>query len=774
MGLKVIKVGLSILVAAFALFASYRVFSVHNPVPSENELSLSGTWEVCLPEDGALHINETQSCSTWIPVKVPSDLKSVLGEQYKGSAFYRRNVDATLPCALQGKPCSLLFGEVGDACEVWWNGVSLGRRGGFPPHDQYARHYPAQFDIPSTLILTSRPNEIRVAVYSLKRSQSGIRRLPIAILPTSEATLLSHRITIVNVVLPVLCSIILLLIALFHLLTFFSNRTIDPVQRSFVLYCIAAALFLFSFSELPREYLPIAFAGYLHFSLRVLFDLSLFVLVWKYFELSSPKWFRAIVVGYLLIWGCFWAEFLMEWATGQQWKTITGFDLAYFTMRVAAPSVLFPPFLGLLGVLRAKKDPHRTILLVLFLLLVPMQIWDVLIFHGILKGTYLIKFYPIMIGVVFGWVLMERYHSGIQKLFLAEQRAAQAAQVAHDIRSPLTALSLVLDSVKQLPEQPRLLIQSAVRRIQDIANQLLLEGVNRIEESKESSKTDTYLIASLVESMVSEKRVTFRTRAALSIELVEESLAYSLFAKVNRIEFCRILSNLINNSVDAIGRSPGTLRLAIGKQHGEIHITIEDTGCGIQPEQLAKLRAGGGTYNKAGGTGLGLSHARSRLHQWGGRLEIESAWQKGTRVTLILPQADPPSWFLPQLDIDTGSTLVIIDDDDSIHEFWKNRFQEKSGQSVSLKFYKGPHRLLSDSQHPDDRTVYFIDQDFVGESMSGLDLIEKLGIQKQAILVTSKFDEPVTLNRCAELGIPLIPKNVAHWITIQVSARFQA
>ena len=47
------------------------------------------------------------------------------------------------------------------------------------------------------------------------------------------------------------------------------------------------------------------------------------------------------------------------------------------------------------------------------------------------------------------------------------------AQVAHDIRSPLTALNTCLKNLPQLPEKQRILMENASNRINDIANNLL-------------------------------------------------------------------------------------------------------------------------------------------------------------------------------------------------------------------------------------------------------------------------------------------------------------
>jgi diguanylate cyclase (GGDEF)-like protein len=66
----------------------------------------------------------------WIPVEVPGPMEDALGP-YDGFAWYRTVVE--LPAELERGPLGIEFGTVGDAFEVYWNGVFVGRSGSLPP-----------------------------------------------------------------------------------------------------------------------------------------------------------------------------------------------------------------------------------------------------------------------------------------------------------------------------------------------------------------------------------------------------------------------------------------------------------------------------------------------------------------------------------------------------------------------------------------------------------------------------------------------------------------
>ena len=134
-----------------------------------------------------------------------------------------------------------------------------------------------------------------------------------------------------------------------------------------------------------------------------------------------------------------------------------------------------------------------------------------------------------------------------------------ATQVAHDIKSPLLALNMFFVKVNsQLPEDNRVLVRNAIQRIQDIANSLILkhqeEYLNRNINinSQISEPFSVQLLSSLINSLISEKRLQYREYFKIQIEDKLDSNSYGLFSKIQPKKFKIILSNLINNSIESI------------------------------------------------------------------------------------------------------------------------------------------------------------------------------------------------------------------------------
>lgn len=274
----------------------------------------------------------------------------------------------------------------------------------------------------------------------------------------------------------------------------------------------------------------------------------------------------------------------------------------------------------------------------------------------VLAGTevYTLLFFVLFSGAVFYVALV----------FFERKLLDFVEQVAHDIRSPLAALEAVLGDLAQIPEDRRLLIRSAAGRIRDIANDLL-QRHRPISDGQDSGAA--LLLSSLVEPVVTEKRLQFRSRHEIEIEAKLES-SYGAFVSVPPAEFKRVLSNLVNNAVEAIEAKSGKVEVGVTASSGMSVVTIRDDGKGIEPKTLAKLGARGESHGKAGGMGLGLHHARSCSEAWGGRLEIASEPGRGTTVSICLPQAEAPDWFISELILPKATAVVVLDDDPSIHK----------------------------------------------------------------------------------------------------------
>ncbi len=361
-----------------------------------------------------------------------------------------------------------------------------------------------------------------------------------------------------------------------------------------------------------------------------------------------------------------------------------------------------------------------------------------------------------------------------------------AEQVSHDIRSPLAALGVVEQDLEGLSEEKRILIRSAIRRIRDIANNLLESNRATARQEKAAVTQELFsieLIPVFIDSMISEKRLQFKSKPEIEIESVCHSNFlsnfspnfYGIFAKIQPTEFKRVLSNLINNSVEALNKQ-GRIEVNLSAKAHELVIRIRDSGRGIPSDILPRLMQRGETYGKKEGTGLGLFHAKTTLESWGGGIEISSHPPEGTTVTLRLPQAEPPPWFVSSIVIKPESSIAILDDDPSIHQVWKSRFRplELSNRHITVNHFSTPNELekwLTTNPIIWDQTLYLIDYELIGQSLTGLDIIHRQGIQNQSILVTSRFDDPAIRERAEKLGVRLIPKGLAPYVPISVDSR---
>ena len=346
-----------------------------------------------------------------------------------------------------------------------------------------------------------------------------------------------------------------------------------------------------------------------------------------------------------------------------------------------------------------------------------------------------------------------------------------ASQVAHDVRSPLAALSVVEKDLNQLPEGARILVRSAISRIQDIAHSLISSKHQRNLSARIESKlvVEPCLLASIIESITSEKRIEYRSRIGLQIISELERETYGSFAEIEVVAMRSILSNLINNAVEAI-ENDGKVRVCLLRIEGKICIVVSDTGKGIPANILPSLGTRGTSYGKELGLGLGLAHAKECCARWNGSLEISSIQGSGTLVTISLPMIAPPLWFTPLIEITENSNIVILDDDTSIHHIWSSRVE-----GVNSSFKGNVYHLSSTSQlrqfvvstAAETNSVFLLDYELVGSDQDGLDIAEELNITTSSFLVTSRYEDKDIISRLEKLEMKMIPKFQAGFVPLK-------
>jgi signal transduction histidine kinase len=365
----------------------------------------------------------------------------------------------------------------------------------------------------------------------------------------------------------------------------------------------------------------------------------------------------------------------------------------------------------------------------------------------------------------------------VQELFAeVEQKTRDAAfsqiatQVAHDIRSPLATLNMVLCNLKPLQEDQRIMIRESTQRITDISNNLLTHY--KIAKSTDTIKNKYIvtleLIAPLISSIISEKRVQY-TGTAVSLSERIDNNCHGVFANIEPDKFKRALSNLINNAVEAI-KTKGEVHVGLRKQGESLVISIIDNGCGISEDMLPKIIKRGISVGKSGGSGMGLTTAIHAIESWGGKVLIESKVDVGTTIEICLPEALPAAWFASQIFLFSNMRVVVLDDDESIHKIWQQRFSKnfsEGGETISLLHFYNPFELIEWYKNNSCSSVVFLmDYELVDFSLTGLDLIEQLDIANKALLVTSRYEDTEIRTHCEKLGVKIIPKSFSIHIPI--------
>ncbi|MFL5812499.1 MAG: ATP-binding protein, partial [Bdellovibrionia bacterium] len=355
-----------------------------------------------------------------------------------------------------------------------------------------------------------------------------------------------------------------------------------------------------------------------------------------------------------------------------------------------------------------------------------------------------------------------------------------AAQVAHDIRAPLAALNAVIFDSQAVDESIRAQLQTAATRIRNIADGLLKKKRDSSEISPVASSATTplpsdateeaktvELLAAHLDSVVTQARLQYQDRPDLEISLNLTGEEFGLFAEIKVTEFYRVLSNLINNSAEALGEK-GHIQVSLTRSNERAQVRVIDNGKGIPSELLSKVVLPGGTFGKVNGNGLGLSHAKSTTESWGGVFKLESTVGVGTTVTLEFALCDSPQWFPQATTIAPTSTIVVIDDDPSVHQIWDGKVLPFTGhgkdQPKVVHLYTAQELLSWYRENLSlENVFYFCDYSFssrsqTGQTPNGLDLIEMTGVRESAVLVTHRWDDEELRQRCEKLGQKLLPK----------------
>jgi signal transduction histidine kinase len=225
----------------------------------------------------------------------------------------------------------------------------------------------------------------------------------------------------------------------------------------------------------------------------------------------------------------------------------------------------------------------------------------------------------------------------------------ELAKGYHDIKSPMNTINLLLQQLLEgiygtLTDQGERFARSARREIKETSK--VIEDIVAIARYQSGIRSAMEREAYDLCSLLTEARSSFADRAekariALDLQLPDEALRAAIFVPALR----RSLHNLLENALK-FTPGGGTVCLSASRQGDEIHLSVRDSGPGIDPALHAKIF----DFGYAGpvpvsGSGLGLNIARGFVELHSGRIEVVSKPGEGATFRVVLPvdaQAEEP------------------------------------------------------------------------------------------------------------------------------------
>jgi len=339
-------------------------------------------------------------------------------------------------------------------------------------------------------------------------------------------------------------------------------------------------------------------------------------------------------------------------------------------------------------------------------------------------------------------------------------------QLVHDIRSPLASLLMVLKSCEaSIPELVRIALRGAATSISDIADNLL----NSYELNKSIQKQPSLMVVSAMLQFLIEKKHQYKDSKIIINSNFQQDCAFA-FIDINPMAFKRMISNVFNNAVESLENKIGIVTININMQDAkQIQITIKDSGKGMLPEIANKiLNKTAITFGKTNGHGIGFTQIHDTLINYNGKLAINSQKDFGTEVLLTFPVIATPDWIAKEIHLHHGDTVVVLDDDNSIHHAWDSCFA-KFNNRINLKHFTLGQEAVDfiNSFIEKDKILLLADFELLKQKLNGLQVIEATGL-KRSILVTSHYTDRIILDAAQKSATKILPKHLAAEVTISI------
>lgn len=217
------------------------------------------------------------------------------------------------------------------------------------------------------------------------------------------------------------------------------------------------------------------------------------------------------------------------------------------------------------------------------------------------------------------------------------------SNVSHDLRTPLGAILgythlLLAETYGPLGEAQKEPLDGVRRNAENLVKMINdVLDLAKIESGKAFLNLGPVGLASLIRDILEEIKPLLEKRSLWMRCEIEEGVPA---IESDRTKIHQILTNLLSNAMKFTEAGGIAIRLKDQPYTKGIEVAVQDTGIGIQPEDLPRIfeafyQAEG--KGKSAGTGLGLAIVRDLIGLLEGKIGVESEFGKGTTFTVFLP-----------------------------------------------------------------------------------------------------------------------------------------
>ena len=242
-------------------------------------------------------------------------------------------------------------------------------------------------------------------------------------------------------------------------------------------------------------------------------------------------------------------------------------------------------------------------------------------------------------------VICEKFNEMMRKIrAMDESRQEFVSNVSHELKTPLTSMKVLADSINSMPDAPIELYQefmgditNEIERETQIINDLL--SLVKMDKSGVTLNIATVNINDLLEQIMKRLQpIADKQKVSLVLETFRP-----VSADIDEVKLTLAITNLIENGIKYNSiEGDGWVHVSLNADHQYFYLKVEDNGCGIPEEDLDHIferfyRVDKSHSREIGGTGLGLAITRNSILMHRGAIKAHSDLGEGTTFDVRIP-----------------------------------------------------------------------------------------------------------------------------------------